>query len=68
MISESGGKLGVIRGPLWAPWPQTPQAAEFGAFAWTALYTEGPAQCYSDCVNVVLLQNLGGAEAIGPAR
>ena len=68
MVSDDGKLLGVLKGPVWAPWPQTPQASEFVALMWSALYTEAPADCYSDCSNVVLLQSLGVAEALGAKR
>eukprot|EP00959_Pyramimonas_sp_CCMP1952_P268229 5608484-Pyramimonas_sp.AAC.1 len=68
MVSQSGGRLGVFKGPLWAPWPQIPLGSEFGALAWTGLYSEGPSDCYSDCSNVVSSMNLGEAEAISGKR
>eukprot|EP00959_Pyramimonas_sp_CCMP1952_P325030 6803360-Pyramimonas_sp.AAC.1 len=64
MVSQAGERLGVFKGPLWAPWPQTSQGYGFGALAWTGLYSEGPSDCYSDCRNVVNLMNLGEADAI----
>eukprot|EP00959_Pyramimonas_sp_CCMP1952_P321742 6732535-Pyramimonas_sp.AAC.1 len=68
MVSSSGERLGVLKGPLWAPWPQTPQGSEFGALAWTAVQTEGPAKCYSDCANVVYFMKLGAADGISAKR
>eukprot|EP00959_Pyramimonas_sp_CCMP1952_P153415 3209260-Pyramimonas_sp.AAC.1 len=68
IVSQAGERLGVFKGPLWAPWPRTPQGSEFGALAWTRLYSEGPSDCYSDCSNVVSLMNLREADAISGKR
>eukprot|EP00959_Pyramimonas_sp_CCMP1952_P122649 2563949-Pyramimonas_sp.AAC.1 len=30
MASQAGERLGIFKGPLWAPWPQTPKARNWG--------------------------------------
>eukprot|EP00959_Pyramimonas_sp_CCMP1952_P428777 8980453-Pyramimonas_sp.AAC.1 len=53
MVGKDGELLGVLKGPVWAPWPQTPQAAEYAAFAFCGAYADAPSVCYSGCQNVV---------------
>eukprot|EP00959_Pyramimonas_sp_CCMP1952_P462679 9483650-Pyramimonas_sp.AAC.1 len=53
MVGNDGELLGVLKGPVWAPWPQTPQAAEYAAFAFCGAYADAPSVCFSDCQNVV---------------
>eukprot|EP00959_Pyramimonas_sp_CCMP1952_P093186 1950596-Pyramimonas_sp.AAC.1 len=40
MVGKDGELLGVLKGPVWAPWPQTPQAAEYAAFAFCGAYAD----------------------------
>ena len=40
-------------GPVWAPTPQTPQAAEFCAYSFAAQRVQAAATVLSDCQNVV---------------
>ena len=53
VVGSDGELLGILKGLLWAPWPRTPQAAEFAAFAWSGAIAGAPANCFSDCQNVV---------------
>ena len=43
----------TIRGPVWAGLPQTPQAAEYVAFAAMGQCVRGPTVAHGDCTNVV---------------
>eukprot|EP00959_Pyramimonas_sp_CCMP1952_P049757 1040054-Pyramimonas_sp.AAC.1 len=53
MNSDDGECLGEVRGPVWAHFPQTPQAAEFSARCVVAQCMIFPSVLYSDCANVV---------------
>ena len=53
MNSDGGKCLGEVRGPVWAHFPQTPQAAEYSARCVVAQYVSFPSTLYSDCANVV---------------
>eukprot|EP00959_Pyramimonas_sp_CCMP1952_P113371 2369422-Pyramimonas_sp.AAC.1 len=34
MVSDSGSLSAEFRAPAWAPYPRTPQSAEFSAYTW----------------------------------
>jgi len=46
------GSSRVIYGPVWPPPPQTPQAAEWVAWAVAHQVACGPSKVYPDCLNV----------------
>ena len=48
-----GAKTGEIRGPVWAPLPQSPQAAEYLAITATAGNMTAGVALFPDCMNVV---------------
>eukprot|EP00959_Pyramimonas_sp_CCMP1952_P426482 8932665-Pyramimonas_sp.AAC.1 len=63
MVSNDGSLLGEVSGPLWAPCPQTPQGAEFGAFLWSSCFASAETDLYIDCKNVVDQAGLSAARA-----
>ena len=54
---ENGAEQGRVRGPVWRPFPQTPQAAEFIAMAVCAQAVQQRTLVYADCWNVIAAAN-----------
>ncbi len=50
---EIGNHVMTIDTPLWRELPQTPQAAEYSAFAVATQYLGGPSVLHGDCENVL---------------
>ena len=53
VLSPGGDPVASMYGPLWAPWPQTPQGGEYGTFAAVMYMLCGPTSIYSDCQSIV---------------
>ena len=53
MSWDDGKCLGEVRGPVWAHFPQTPQAGEYFARCVVSQFIEYPSVMCSDCANVV---------------
>eukprot|EP00959_Pyramimonas_sp_CCMP1952_P016979 360516-Pyramimonas_sp.AAC.1 len=53
MRPDDGERLGEARGPVWAHFPQTPQAAEYSARRVVAQFMRFPSVLNSDCANAV---------------
>ena len=55
MIDKAGDLIAELRAPVWSPYPQTPQSAEFSAFTWSNVMASHVSDChvFSDCSNVV---------------
>eukprot|EP00959_Pyramimonas_sp_CCMP1952_P418244 8762160-Pyramimonas_sp.AAC.1 len=70
MVDESGDLVAELRAPVWGPYPQTPQSAEFSAFTWANVLATHPADChvYSDCSNVVQTAGLAKQIQLSPKR
>ena len=56
-VDDQGLSKDMVIGPVWAPLPQTPQAAEFCALAAVAQVLTERARIYGDCWGVVKLAN-----------
>ena len=52
-FDNMGNKVGEIRGPVWAPLPQSPQSAEYLAISATAGNMMDSIALFPDCMNVV---------------
>ncbi len=50
---EAGRVLARVSSPLWRQLPQTPQAAEFAAYAAAVQFLGGPSRFFGDCLNVI---------------
>ncbi len=66
--SESGTDIMTIDTPLWRELPQTPQAAEYAAYAVATQYLGGPSALYGDCENVVRDAAAGPATQLSARR
>ncbi len=51
--NEKGEDVMTVDTPLWRELPQTPQAAEYSAYAVATQYLGGPSTLHGDCENVV---------------
>ena len=51
--------MAKLYGPVWRSLPQTPQVAEFCAYAAATQILAGPSTLHSDCSNVVKAANMG---------
>ena len=58
MHDDAGVLLYEVRGPVWAQYPQTPQAGEFLARGMAGTLAKYDSVLYSDCLNVVKHSNL----------
>ncbi len=66
--AEDGGDCAIVSSPLWRGLPQTPQAAEFAAYASAVQFIGGPTRIYGDCSNVLNQANGGFMKAMAPNR
>ena len=53
LFSREGEKEATVRGPIWHPLPQTPQAAEHISLGIAGQILEDPTVLYCDCLGVV---------------
>ena len=67
-LGDSGDMVARVFGPVWRPLPQTPQAAEFCAYAAATELLLGPSTLYDDCSNVVAAAKKPVAEALSWRR
>jgi len=52
-VDEQGEALAIVRGPVWAPLPQTPQASEYCALVAANQLVARRARVHGDCLGVV---------------
>ena len=57
-LDRHGNTVAAVRGPVWAPLPQTPQSAEYCAMAAVPQLITRKAQVFGDCMGVVKVANL----------
>ena len=67
-VDDVGHVVARVYGPVWAPLPQTSQAAEFCAYAVATELINGPSILYDDCSNVVAAASQGLDRALGWRR
>ncbi len=67
-VDAHGRAVKTIRAVVPAPLPQTPQAAEFVAYAMAHRFMMGPCVIYSDCKNVVDSAIRGRPSMLDPCR
>jgi len=58
--------MAIVKGPVWAPLPQTPQAAEYCGMAAVAQLITRIARVYGDCLGVVNLANAPARVQLSP--
>ncbi len=63
-----GELIATIRSPLWKDLPQTPQAAEFVAYAAAVQYMAGPSTVFGDCANVIKQATASPSARIAPMK
>ena len=68
MLDAGDEMLARAYGPVWAGLPQTPQAAEYCAYAAALQFLNGPAVLHGDCLNVVRDANRPLREALDRNR
>jgi len=66
-VNDQGEAVKIVRGPVWDPLPQTPQAAEYCALASVPQVITGNAHVYGDCLGVVNLANAPIKSQLSPS-
>ncbi len=67
IIKDPSNKpLARVSTPLWEGLPQTPQAAEFAAYAGAVQYVGGPSWFFGDCLNVLRQANGSQRRSVAP--
>ena len=66
--TTEGDLLGEVMGPVWAQYPQTPQAGEYFARGMAGNMAKYPSTLYSDCLNVVKHSKLPPVERLSGKR
>eukprot|EP00959_Pyramimonas_sp_CCMP1952_P221844 4637893-Pyramimonas_sp.AAC.1 len=59
MVDPEANLVCEVSAPVWPPYAQSPQAAEYSAFCGIGVCVGGQADAYSDCANVVKQYSLG---------
>jgi hypothetical protein len=67
-LGEDGEVVAKAFGPVWRSLPQTPQAAEFCAYAAAPQLLLGPSTSYGDCSNVISAANMDVQRALSWRR
>ena len=65
---STGLEVVRVRGPVWGPVPQTPQAAEFHAYSVALQWSVGPTNLFLDCQNCVDFHSLPFPAQCAPKR
>ncbi len=68
VTTPEGELVATIRSPLWHDLPQSPQAAEFVAYAAAVQYMAGPSTVFGDCANVIRQATASPRARIAPTR
>jgi hypothetical protein len=68
LVDNDSTPLCTVTAPLWAPYIQTSQASEFGAYCFASQFAEGLSVGYKNCANVVLQHSLSRQEQLSYRR
>ncbi len=68
VYNGEGNLVATINSPLWEGLPQTPQAAEYVAYAAAVQYVFGPTTIFGDCSNVIRQAKAAPSARIATSR